>query len=261
VRVEADLSSSGFPGSFFTNDAPYARDGSPTSFDFVLLDVEKARKGSKLNEKEGPMHIQPYALESSDYSSHSLSFETRTDDYKTPVIATFPPPGTTSAATIRTSLNKGNVKIIPTVDIKPASRPASYLSCTDSDAKSATFARDKETAQIQPPPEAHLQAPYKETRSRKDTPSLMTQATGTSTTSYSHAVITFASKNPVVSAAPKTMLMNTMSSRYISSEGTVLPREDRLTTVSGTNASIKRASQDAPSRVNFPLQLDSHGRI
>lgn len=280
------MSSSGFPASYFTNDPTHPRDGSPMSFDFNLLDTEKMRKGSE-DEKEGPMHIRPYTLDSSGYSMRSLTFETSTNGSKIPVMTSLPPPGTTSATIIQT-LKIGSAKIIPKANSKPESP-------TDSDSpKSTIFARDKKNSWIQPPPEAYLQAPYKETRLRKDTPSLMTQATGTSTGSYSQAVITFARKNPFASATAKTLLMDTISSKNTPSPGEIVyPREDRPSTDSGNKANINMglqqrpilvrtvdgtreitqfpalaswevngdAGRDVPSRANSASQPDNRGRI
>jgi len=121
----------------------------------------------------------------------------------------------------------------------------SHASRADSDGpKSTTFDRDMEVPRIQLPLGAHLQSPPKETRSRKETPSMMTQATATSTNSYSQAVITYARKNPVVSAIPKTMFMNTMSSKHLSNSGeTSVPHESRRITDSGTSSDINSVPQ------------------
>ena len=206
MRVEADLSSSGFPGSFFTNDPTYARSGSPTSFDVSFLDAEKARKGSTEDDKGGLMHIRPYTPDSSKYPVHSLPFETSASDPKTPVTTAFPPPGVTNASIVQAS-NEDRGNHLPTVTVDSGSRPVSYISLTNTDgSKSAIFTRDKKKSWIQPPPEAHIQAPHKETRSRKETPSMVTQATCASTNSFSQAVITFAMKSPVVSATARTMI-------------------------------------------------------
>lgn len=275
VRIEAALSSSGFPASYFTNDPTYSRDDSPTSFDFNLL--EKARNGSTENEKGGPMLIQPYTLDLNKYSAHSLTFGT------TPAVTTLPPPGVASPA-ITIAMDDGSVKVVPKTSIKSDSNGP----------KSDVFARDRETSWIQPPPEAYLQAPHKETRSRKETPSLMTQATGTSTNSYSQAVITFARKNPFASATARTLMMNTMSSRNTPSpEETGSPRGVRPTIDTGIGVTINTVpqrrptlvrtvngaqkmtgfvastswettggtGQDMPPQANFPPQPDSYGRI
>ena len=214
-----------------------------------------------------------------------IVFET-SDGSKTPVITALPSRGTTSATIIRT-LKKGSAKVIPKTDAKPKSP-------IDSDGpKSTIFIPDKRNSWIQPPPEVHLQAPYKDPRLRKETPSLMTQATGTSTNSYS-PVITYARKNPFVSATAKTLMMNTMSSK-----NTPSPREkvfshgarpgidsgpkvsinmapQRMPTlVRATNGTqgvtqfvapaswetVGEAGQDLPSGVNFSPRLDSGGRI
>ena len=187
------------------------------SFNFSLLDAEKARKGSTRDDKEGPMHIRPYTLDSSEYSVHTLSFEISKNSPKTPVQAAFHPPSATSAAIIQT-LNKGSERHSTTMK-------TSYVSHTDGDRpKSSILTREKERSGIQPPPEA-LQAPYKETHSRKETPSLMTQATGTSTNSSTQAVITFARKDPVATATARTLLTSTMSSRHRSPVDMVTPHE------------------------------------
>ena len=232
MRVEADLSSSGFPSSFFTNDPTYARSDSPTSFDLGLLDTEKARKGSTEKDNEGPMDIRQYTLDSTRYSVHSLSFETSANGLKTPAMAATRPRSATSAVTVRT-LNKGSEKPLPKVVVDSESRPVSYVSHTDTNGPksttlSTTFTRDKERSRIQTPPEVHLQTPHKETRSRKETPSMTTQATCVSTNSYSQAVITFAMKNPVVSATARTVTTSATPSRRTSSPvDTIIPHEDR----------------------------------
>lgn len=244
------MSSSGFPGSFFTNDPTYPRGDSPTSFDFSLLDVEKVRKGAMGYGKDGPMDFRPYTAESSKYSVHTLTFETSTNGPKTPVMTVFPPPGTTSAAIIRV-LNKGNEKALPTVKGDSQSRPMSYITSTDSDGpKSTIFTRGKKKSWIQPPPEVYLKAPPKESRLRKETPSLMTQATGTSTNSDSQVVISFASKNTVASATARTLLMNTMSSGRVQSPvDSVMPREDRPSIDSGSRINFNMVPQQRPTLV------------
>lgn len=237
------MSSSGFPASYFTNDPTYSRDGSPTSFDFSLSDVKKARNGPVDNEKAGSMYVRPYTMESNEYSIHTLSFETSTNGSKTPGLTTLPPPGDTSVAIIK-ALKKG--KVTPTPKGGAKSEPR-----TGNDGpKSTIFTRDREKSWIQPPPEAYLQAPPNETRSRKETPSLLTQATGTSTNSYTQAVITFARKSPFVSATPRTLHMNTMSSKDASSPGKpVTLREARPSTDSRTGVSISMVPQRRPNLV------------
>lgn len=265
MRVEADLSSSGFPGSFFTNDPTYVRDGSPAPFDFAFLDIEKARKGSTESDEDGPMQIRPYTADSSKPSIHTLTFDTSTNCSKTPIVTKPPPAGVTGAAIIR-ALNKGGEKALSTIKVNSESRLMSHIPRMDSDGpKSTIFTRETKRSWIQPPPEAYLQAPSKETRSRKETPSLNTQATGTSMNSYSQAVITLARKDPVVSATARTMLMNTVPSRRTPSpvDANIL-REDRPTFDSGTSASIDTAQQQRPTlvrTVNVPPRPDSYGRI
>ena len=286
MRVEAALSSSGFPASYFTNDPTYSREGSPTSFNFSLLDVNKVRNAPVDNEKAGSM-IRPYTMESNEYSVHTLSFETSSNGSKTPGVTTLPPPGDTSVAIIK-ALKKDGVMPMPKGSVKSESR-------TGRDGpKSTIFTRDREDSWIQPPPVAYLQAPPNETRSRKETPSLLTQATGTSTHSYSQAVITVARKSPFVSATPRTLLMNTMSSKDASSPGknptlreartstdsmagvniSMVPqrRPNLVTTVNNTLGMTQFVApadwettggtgQDMPAWVNFPPQPDNHGMI
>lgn len=232
------------------------------------------------NDREGPVHIRSYALDSNRYSVHSLSFETLASDPKTP----FRPPGITGAATVRT-LNKDNEKPLPAVIVGSKSRRVSYVSHTSTDGpKSTIFTRDKERSYIQPPPEVHLKTPYKE-HSRKETPSLITQATGISTNSYSQAVITFAMKNPVASATARTVATSTMPSRRAPSPvDTVIPHEDRpsidipqqkpvlVTNVNGTQRTtqsttsavretVNRTGQNVPSRVSLPSRPDIYRKI
>ena len=241
------MSSSGFPGSYFTNDPTYPRSNTPTSFDFSLLDVEKVRKGAMGDTKDGSMDIRPYTAESG-YSAHTLTFETSTNGSKTPVVTVFPPPGTAGAAIIR-ALSKGSEKTLPAAKVNSRSRPLSYISRPDSDGpKSTIFTREKKRSWVQPPPEVYLKAPSKETRLRKETPSLMTQATGTSTNSDSQAVISFARKGPVVSATARTLLMNTMSSgRTQSPVDSVMPHEDRPSIDWGTRTSVNMVPQQRPT--------------
>lgn len=281
------MSSSGFPASYFTNDPTHSRGGSPTSFNFSLLDANKARNRPIDSEKAGSMYIRPYTMESNEYSIHTLSFETSTNGSKNSGVTGLPPPGDTSVAIIK-ALKKGGVMPMPKESVKSEPR-------TGSDGpKNTILTRNWEKSWVQPPPEAYLQAPPNETRSRKETPSLLTQATGTSTNSYSHAVITFAKKSPFVSATPKTLLMNTISSKDASSPGKpVTLREARPSTDSRTGVSISMVpqrrpnlvttvnntqgmtqfvapadwettrgfDQDVPARVDFIPQPDSHGRI
>lgn len=268
VMVEADLSSSGFPGSFFTNDPTHIPSGSPVSFTFNFLDAEKARKGSTDSE-EGPIHIRPYTLESTEYSIRTLSFEPSTDGSKTSGMTTFPPPGVTNTKVVQT-LDKGGEKPLPTVKVDSGSRPVSYVSRTDrSGPESTILTPDKKMSWIQPPPEAHLQASHKETRSRKDTPSTATQATDTSTNSYSQAVITVAMKNRVMSATARTMLTDTIPSRRTPSPvDAVIPHEDRPSIDIETGINIKTVTRRRPTFVGtiggpskYPPQADNHGKI
>ena len=233
------------------------------------------------------MSLRPYTMQSNQYSAHTLSFETSTNGSKTPTMTAPPPPDDTGAAIIR-ALKKGGLKGMSKGSTKSQSR-------TDGGGpKSTIFTRDREKSWIQPPPEAYLQAPHNDTRSRKETPSLITQATGTSTNSYSHAVISFARKSPFISATPRTLRMNTMSSNDSTSPGkSVSSREPRPSTDSRVGVSISMgpqrrptlvttvnithdmtqfvapadwetaggAGQDAPARVNSHPQADNHGRI
>jgi len=256
------LSSSGFPGSFFTNDPTYVRNGSPTSFDVSFLDAEKARKGSTEDDKGCLMHIRPYTPDSSKYPVHSLPFETSASDPKISVMTTFPPPGVTSAAIVQTS-NKDRENHLPTVTVDSRSRPVSYISLTNTDGpKSAIFTRDKKKSWIQPPPEAHLQPPHKETRSRKETPSLVTQATCASTNSFSQAVITFAMKSPVVSATARTMATNTIpEQRPAPAKDVGDTQQTTQSTASAIRETVDGTGQDVPSKANLPSQPDNCGRI
>ena len=271
------MSSSGFPGSFFTDDPNRNHSGSPTSIAFGILDTEKARMGSLGTDEESPMHIHAHALDPRKYSAHALSFETSTTiDPETPAKTAFRP------------LNDGSEK-----PLKVESPSLIYLSRTDSNDSNSTASTHKDESWIQPPPEAYLQTP-KETRSRKETPSLITQATYGSTGSFSQAVITFASKSRVVSATARTMVTNTTpSKRTPSPVDPVTPHEDRPSTEFGTGIDInvvpqrrptliravngvQRTSQsvtlangdtvdgagrDVSPRVNFPLRPDEYGRI
>lgn len=234
LRVEADLSSSGFPASFFTNDpTEKGRSDSPVSFDFDLLDAEKARKGSMDSRFDGPVDIRPYTLESNKYSAHSLSFETSKRVPESPIMVALPPTRGAGAAIVQ-AINKGVDKALPPMKTNPGSRPTTA---------------DKDKAWIQPPPEAYLRDPYKETRSRKETPSLLTQATGISTNSCSRVVVTFARKDPVVRATARAIETGTMySGRSPSPVDSVIPHEDRPIVDLGTQGK------------SFP-QPDRYGRI
>ena len=251
MRVEADLSSSGFPASFFVNETTHARSGSPASFNFNLSDSEKAGKGF-IEDDEGPIHIRPFALESSKYSAHSLSFETSTNRLDTPVTATFHSPGATSLAIIQT-LNKGNQKPLPAAGVDSEARSMGSVSRTDGNGpKNTTLTCDIEKSWIQPPPDVHLQAPSEESRLRKETPSLITQATGISTNSYTQAVISFARKDPVVSATATTMPTNTVPLRRTQSPvDMVIPHEDRPSIDSGTRISVNMVSQQRSTSVRI----------
>lgn len=273
------MSSSGFPSSFFANDPAHDRGGSPTSFSFGILDAEKARMGSPGIDEEGPMHIHAHALDLRKYSAHTLSFETSTTiDFESPAKTAFRPPNSGSEKSLR-------------VDSKS---PSTYLSRTNSNGSDSTTFTRKDETWIQPPPEAYLQVPPNETRSRKETPSLITQATYGSANSYSQAVITFASKSPVVSATATTMVTSATPSRHTPSPvDPVTPHEDRPSTDSGTGINfsmvpqqrptlikavngVQRTAQsavlasgntvdgtgrDVPPRVNLPLRPDGYGRI
>jgi hypothetical protein len=225
VRVESDLSSSGFPASFFTNDPDEQDNGdSPTSFDFKLLDPEKVRKGSIYSQDSDSVETRLYTLESSKYSAHSISFDTYRNASKTPAMVALPTTRSASAAIIK-ALKKGN------------------------DAPKNVTPRDKELQLVQPPPEAHLRTPRKGTRSRKETSSLSTQATGVSMNSSSHAVISFARKDPVLSANARTIATSTIYSKHGPSPvDTVMPHEN--------NPSI-----DLGTAGKFIPQPDSYGRI
>lgn len=227
MRVESDLSSSGFPGSFFTNDpAARVRGGSPTSFNFDLLDTEKGRKGSIDTQGDGLMGIRPYTLETTKYSAHSISFDTSKNASNTPAMVALPTTHSASAAIIK-ALKKGNEKALPAVE-----------------------GDDEERSPIQPLPEVHFQiTPCKERRLRRETPSLMTQATCMSTNSSCQAVITFAKKDPVLSATARTVATGTVHpGRAPSPVDTVMPHE--------SNPSIDWGIAARPS-----LQRDSHGKI
>lgn len=272
MRVEAALSSSGFPGSFFTNggfpgtcltdDSAHVRDGSPKSFTFGFLDAEKARKGSTEGSEEGPMDIRPYTLDSSEYSLHNLSFQPSAGGFKTSGLTAFHPPGVTS------TVNKGNERPLTPVKVDSGSLPANHVSPTDRNSpKDTIFTRDKKRSWIQPPPEAYLQAPYNELRSRKDTPSLATQATDTSTNSYAQAVITFASKNPVTSATARTMLTNTVPlKRMTSPVDAIIPHEDRpsIDIDAGININTVKptfvGTVSGPPGIKCPPQSVNNGR-
>lgn len=230
-------------------------------------------------DEESPMHIHAHALDPRKYSAHALSFETST---------TVDPES--SAKTAFRPLNDGSEKPLK-VDSK--SPTLTHLSRTDSNDSNSTAFTHKDESWIQPPPEVYLQTP-KETRSRKETPSLITQATYGSTGSYSQAVITFASKSRVVSATARTMVPNTTpSKRTPPPVDPVTPLEDRPNTDSGTGININMvpqrrptliravngvqqipqsaalangdtvdgAGRNVPPRVNFPLRPDEYGRI
>lgn len=234
LRVEADLSSSGFPASFFTNDpTEKGRSDSPFSFDFDLLDAEKARKGSMDSRFSGPVDIRPCALESSKYSAHPLSFQTSKRVLESPIVVALTPTRGAGAAIVQ-AINKGVDKAVPPMKTNPRSRPTTA---------------DKDEAWIQPPAEAYLRDPYKETRSRKETPSLLTQATGISSNSCSQVVVTFARKDPVVRATARAVATSTMySGRSPSPVDSVIPREDRPIV-------------DLGARGKIVPQPDRHGRI
>lgn len=234
VRVEDDLGTSGFPGSFFSNDpAEKGRSDSPVSFDFHLLDAEKARKGSMDSKFSGPMDIRPYTLGSSKYSARAISFETSKHVPESPIMVALPPTRGASAAIIQ-ALNKGVDKALPPIKTNPGSRPTTA---------------DNDKAWIQPPPEVYLQDPYKGTRSRKETPSLLTQATGISASSCSQAVVTLARKDPVISATARTIATGTMSSgRSPSPVDSVMPHEDR------PSVDLRTQGRSSP-------QLGRHGRV
>lgn len=236
MRVESDLSSSGFPASFFTND-PAARVGgdSPTSSDFRLFDTEKAQKGLIEIQDYSPIEIRPYPLESSKYSAHSLSFDMPRNYSKSPVMVALPTTRSTSAAIIK-ALKKGNEKVLPVIKVD-SQAPISYGSHAHDDNPKNLTSPDKEWFLIQPPPEAHLQTPSKENRLRKDTPSLMTQATGVSTNSSSHAVITLARKDPILSATARTITTSSIhSKRAPSPVDTVMPHESNPSIDLGSSA-------------------------
>lgn len=247
--MESDLSSSGFPGSFFTHD-PVARvrDDSPAPFDFGFPDTEKARKGSIETQDDGPMDVRPYALESSKYSAHSLSFDVSKNVTKASDKVPPPAPNSASAAIIK-ALQKGNEKALPPVKVDSEPRPMDYVSHTHNHDLKIIISSNKDWPLIQLPPEAHLQTPHKETRSRKETPSLWTQATGVSTNSSSQAVITHARKDPVLSATARTVATSSVySNRAPSPVDTVMPHE--------SNPSI-----DLGSAARLSWQPDVYGKM
>jgi hypothetical protein len=177
---------------------------------------------------DGPMDIRSYPLESNKYSAHSLSFVTSGNA----------PKAREPSATIIRALNKGNEKALRALNGHSESRPVSYVSHTDSSAwKRFTFSSNKERTSIQPPPEAYLQAPYRGTRQRSETPSLLTQATNVSASSYTQAVITHARKDPVASATARTITVDNMPpSRTPSPVDTVMPHEQNPSIDLGTRA-------------------------
>lgn len=212
------------------------------------------------------MHIRSYTLGPNEYSITTLPFELPANGPKASSMTTSRPPGTTSASIIRT-LKKGNEKPLPTIEANSRSRPVSYVSHADgNNPKSTIFTRDKKRSWVQPPPEAYLQAPYKETRSRKDTPSMATQATDTTTNSDFQAVIAVARKNPVARATARTMSFR----RTASPVDPVVPHEDRPSIDSETRIGknvVPRQKQtfvgtvSGPSRVKYPPKPNEHGRI
>lgn len=244
------MSSSGFPGSFFTNDpvVQIRNNSTASSFDFGLQDTEKARKELTDTQHDSPMEIRPYSLESGKYSAHSLSFGTSKNVSKTPVMVALPTTNLTSAAIIK-ALNKGNNKVLPWIKVNSEPRTMNYTSCTKNDDSKKVISGEKERTLIQPPPEAHLQTPSKEIRLRKQTPSLLTQATGVSTNSASQAVITHASKGPVLCATARTVTTSTIySKRAPSPVDTVMPHEN--------NPSI-----DLGATARFSVYPDSYERV
>lgn len=232
LRVESDLNSSGFPASFFTND-PVEKDrsSSPESFDFGLMDPEKPRKGSFDSGDYKPMDIRPYTPKSSKYSLRSLSLETSSNYPESPIVVALPTARGVGSVTTR-DLKRCTEKALPSLRTNPGSRPTTA---------------DKERSIIQPPPNAYLQDPYQGTRSRKETPSLLTQATGTSTNSCSHVVVSLARKDPVISATARTIAVNTISSGYTPPSGITATRYE------------SRPSTNSSTKGRFHSQPDSRG--
>lgn len=230
------MSSSGFPASSFTDDTASPPGGSPATFDFGLIDTEKARNGS-MEKGDSPVDIRPYPLESSKYSAHTLPLETLRNASRTPLMTALPTAREASTAIIR-ALNRGVEKALPATKAELEFAPPSHVSPTDNDCpKYSPSTNDKEWPPIPPPPEAYLQVPYKETRVRKETPSLWTQATGVSTMSSSQAVVTLAKKDTVVSATARTVVMNTPSpTRTPSPVDRVMPHESHPSIDFGTRS-------------------------
>ena len=235
--------------------------------------------GSPGINEEGPIYIHAHTLNPRKYSAHTLSFETSTTvDSESPIKTAFHPP------------NSGREKPLG-VDSKS---PPIYLSYTNSNDSDITAFTRKDETWIQPPPDAYLQVPPNETRSRKETPSLITQATYGSANSCSQGVITFASRSPVVSATARTIVTDaTPSTRTPSLVDPVTPQEDRPSPDSGTRINfsmvpqrkptlikavdgvqrttqsaaltsgdiVDGAGRDVPPRVKFPLRPDAYGRV
>jgi hypothetical protein len=199
------------------------------------LDTEKARMGSPGTDEKGSMYIHAHTLDPRKYSAHTLSFETSTTiDFETPVKTAFHPPDSGSEKSLE-------------VDSKSPSM--AHLPHTNNDVSDSTTLAHKDETWIRPPPEAYLQVPN-ETRSRKETPSLITQATYGSVNSYSQAVITYASKSPVVSATARTMVTNTTPSKPTPSlVDPVSPYEDRPNTDSRTGINFSMVSQQRPALI------------
>ena len=229
MRVESDLSSSGFPGTFFTND-PEAKDrpDSPAPFDFGVMDTEKGQKESIAD--DGPMDIRPFNLESSKYSAHSLSFGPSKSAPENPITVALPTTRGTSSAIIQT-LNKGTEKALPKVIFN--SRP------NTANSRPNTANSRPNTANSRP----------NTARSLMRNPSLSTQATGMSINSSAQAEVFFARRDQVVSAAATTVSMNTTSSTFTASTtDPVMPHESFL-------------SMGLRAKGKFVPQPDSYGRI
>ena len=186
---------------------------------------------------DSPVDIRPYPLESSKYSAHTLPLETLRNASRTPLMTALPTAREASTAIIR-ALNRGVEKALPATKAELEFAPPSHVSSTDNDCpKYYPSTNDKEWPPIPPPPEAYLQVPYKETRVRKETPSLWTQATGVSTMSSSQAVVTLAKKDTVVSATARTVVMNTPSpTRTPSPVDRVMPHESHPSIDFGTRS-------------------------